>query len=732
MWIEYFAASWAASIAICAMGWRGSLRRLAASEQEREALAKTSLVVEEERRVLQLVARGASLQEVLDALTQAIERLTTHCICTVLLLDDDGRRLLEGSGGSFPAEYMHAINGLEIGPEVGACGTAAFRNETTIVEDIATDPRFASAKGFVLSFGVRSCWSVPIRDSKKNVIGTFAMYHTYPARPRDWELRLVEAGAHLAGNAIERLRAEERLRENAERIALAEKSAGFGLFDVDPSDNTFAMSEGYAAIVGMPGGATRLDRNKARDLIHPDDWPTLNAAVETAMATGEMLENEHRVVPTNSSTRWLRTRACVASAANGHRRLTGVAIDITKEKDMVTRLEQACADAEAATRAKSEFLANMSHEIRTPMNGIIGTISLLQDSGATEEQREYFNTIQSCGESLLQLVNDILDLSKIEAGKLTLEQIPFNPEILVQDTLAVISPTAQEKGLKVFQKCGPGLPPAVLGDPLRLRQILLNLLSNAVKFTLSGSVSVELSAVNRGGDSAELQFTVTDTGIGISPEVQKSIFEPFMQADSSTTRRYGGTGLGLTISRGLIAMMKGRLEMESEPGQGTCFRVFVTLPVAADRVGLRRSAEDRIVPAKRCLRILLAEDNGINQKVAVMLLRKMGHEVDVVADGEQAVIAVGRDIYDLMLMDCQMPVMDGYAATRAIRQLTVSNRIPIIAMTANAMPEDRRRCEEAGMDDYVSKPISIIHLQNAIEAASSRMTIGVEISASSG
>ena len=728
MGIEYLAAPVAAAVAICATGWRRSLRRLAASEQERKALVKSSLVLEEERRVLELVARGASLQEVLDALTQAIERMTANCICTVLLLDDEGRRLLEGSGGSFPAEYMRAVNGLEIGPKVGACGTAAFRNETIIVEDIATDPRFASAKAFVLSFGVQSCWSVPIRDSKTKVIGTFAMYHTHPARPRDWELRLVEAGAHLAGNAIERLRAEERLRENAERIGQAERSAGFGLFDIDVADDSLGVSEGFAAILGVSGHATRLTGEESRKLVHPDDWPRLQSAVANALATGETFENEHRVIPGNGAPRWLRTQACVVSTANGQRRLTGVGIDISKEKEMVLRLEQACAEAEAATRAKSEFLANMSHEIRTPMNGITGTISLLRDSDATEEQREHFDTIQSCGESLLQLINDILDLAKIEAGKLTLEQIAFSPETLVQDTIAVILPTARAKGLKVFQKCGPCLPEAVLGDPLRLRQILLNLLSNAVKFTELGEVSVELSAVNQGSHSAELQFTVSDTGFGISPDVQKSIFEPFMQADSSTTRRFGGTGLGLTISRRLIALMKGRLEMESEPGRGTCFRVFVTLPVAAGRVVLRRSADERILPAKRSLRILLAEDNGINQKVAVLLLRKMGHDVDVVADGEQAVIAVGRDIYDLVLMDCQMPVMDGYAATRAIRQLTLSNRIPIIAMTANAMPEDRRRCEEAGMDDYVSKPISITHLQNAIEAASTgMMNIGVEI-----
>ena len=728
MWIEYLAVLFAVAVTICAIGWRRSLRRLVASEQERKVLAKASRILEEERRVLELVARGASLQEVLDALTQAIERLTTQCICTVLLLDDDRRRLLQGSGGSFPAEYMRAINGLEIGPEVGACGTAAFRNETTIVENIATDPRFTLGKDFVLSFGVQSCWSVPIRDSKKHVIGTFAMYHAYPARPRGWELLLVEAGAHLAGNAIERLRAEEQLRENAERIGQAEKSAGFGLFDIDVADNTLGMSEGYAAIVGMSGGATRLTREESRNLVHQDDRATIQAAVESALATGETFENEYRVMRRDGAPRWLRTQACVASTANGQRRLTGVAIDISKEKEMVLRLEQACADAEAATRAKSEFLANMSHEIRTPMNGITGTISLLRDSGATEEQREHFDTIQNCGDTLLQLINDILDLSKIEAGKLTLEQIAFSPEMLVQDTVAVISPTAQAKGLKVFQRCGPDLPQAVLGDPLRLRQILLNLLSNAVKFTEFGDVSVELSAVNRGSDSVELQFTVRDTGIGISPDVQKSVFEPFMQADSSTTRRYGGTGLGLSISRRLISLMDGRMEIESEPGRGTCFRVFVTLQATTDRVGLRGSSEERILPAKRSLRILLAEDNGINQRVARLLLEKMGHIVDVVADGKQAVVAVGSDVYDLVLMDCQMPVMDGYAATRAIRQLKLSNRIPIIAMTANAMPEDRRRCADAGMDDYVSKPISIAHLQNAIAAASTgMMNIGVEI-----
>jgi PAS domain S-box-containing protein len=573
-----------------------------------------------------------------------------------------------------------------------------------------------------MSFGLRACWSVPIRDSKKNVIGTFAMYHGYPSKPQERELRVVEAGALLAGNAIERLRAEEKLRENAERISLAEGSAAFGIWDLDTKSGALTISEGLAAIVGLSGGPLRLTGEEWGALVHPDCLPTLHAAIEGTVATGEMFQAEFRVLPRNGSSRWLRTQAHGDSMGKRLLRLTGVAIDITKEKEMVARLEQACAGAEAAMHAKSEFLANMSHEIRTPMNGIIGTLSLLQDSGITEDQRDNFNTIRSCGESLLQLVNDILDLSKIEAGKLTLEQIPFSADALVQDALAIVSPTALSKGLKVFGNCAADLPNAVIGDPLRLRQILLNLLSNAVKFTERGSVGVELSALTQGGDSIELQFIVRDTGIGISPEVQKSVFEPFTQADSSTTRRYGGTGLGLTISRGLIALMNGRLEMESELGRGTCFHIFVTLRAATGLAGPRRPAEERIRPAKRRMRILLVEDNAVNRKVAVRLLERMGHEVEVAVDGERAVAAVAGNTYDLALMDCQMPVMDGYAATRAIRQLNLPHRLPIVAMTANAMPEDRQRCLEAGMDGYVSKPISTAQLYSAIEAASSGIT----------
>jgi signal transduction histidine kinase/ActR/RegA family two-component response regulator len=377
--------------------------------------------------------------------------------------------------------------------------------------------------------------------------------------------------------------------------------------------------------------------------------------------------------------------------------------------------EEARKQAARASAVKSEFLANMSHEIRTPMNGIIGTISLLADSGVTAEQAEYLETIQSCGESLLQLVNDILDLSKVEAGKLVLERAPLRIRELVADALAVVTPAARAKGLAVTRHFDPHLPESVMGDAQRLRQVLLNLLSNAVKFTEHGTVSLETSVVSRDADAIRLCLAIRDTGIGIPREAQESIFEPFIQADCSTTRRYGGTGLGLAICRRMLTLMNGHLEVESQVGRGSCFRAFLSLPPATCAAAPEPLPAARIPAANRALRILLAEDNVINRTVAVRLLERMGHRVDAAADGAQAVAAVSRERYDLVLMDCQMPVMDGYAAAREIRSLKLPATPPIVALTANAMAEDRRRCLEAGMDDYLAKPITLERLNALIE-----------------
>jgi two-component system, cell cycle sensor histidine kinase and response regulator CckA len=319
---------------------RFQTHRLSEGRRVQQELEKSSQILEQERRVLELIAKGASLKEVLDALTLAIERLAPDCFCTILLLDDDRRRLLEGSRGSLPPAYMRALDGLEIGPNVGACGTAAFRNETTIVEDVATDFRFALAKDVLLSFGLRACWSVPIRDSNKNVLGTFAMYHQRIATPREHEVKLVEAGAHLAGNAIERLRFEQSLRESAARFQLAEKAAAFGVWQINFRSGMVTISDGFSSLAGLAGWPPRLTLGQWREMIHVDDRPAWDSAVEEVVAK-RAFQAEYRILLPDGSIRWLRSHAQTELSDTVLHLLTGASIDITEGRELLMRFYKA-------------------------------------------------------------------------------------------------------------------------------------------------------------------------------------------------------------------------------------------------------------------------------------------------------------------------------------------------------------------------------------------------------
>jgi signal transduction histidine kinase/ActR/RegA family two-component response regulator/HAMP domain-containing protein len=511
-------------------------------------------------------------------------------------------------------------------------------------------------------------------------------------------------------------------QEHARMLALL-AAMDIGVLLVDPADRVVYENPAYRRIWRISGDATVVGRNWVEvfaaagvGVSNAEPWRQSLATVSQLFEQFEQFEiilNDERIVSQR-----LHAVADLTGQPLGRLWLFE---DVTEDRRLAQQLLAAKEAAEAGQRAKAMFLATMSHEIRTPMNGIIGMTDLALMTELNEEQSEYLRWVKSSAESLLTVLNDVLDFSKIDAGRLEMEVVPFLPKELLEQIIGIYSSIASQKGLELNWQATGNLPQTLLGDPARLRQVLTNLISNALKFTERGNVTITVNAKSTPANGRQwIGFAVADTGIGIAQDKLDHIFSPFSQADSSTTRRFGGTGLGLAIAARLVELMGSQLGVDSEPGRGSTFHFGVVFSIGADAETAEPLPRQASVATGRPLaRILLVEDTPVNQRLGQALLGKRGYQVSLAADGLEALAAFDRERFDLILMDMQMPNMDGLEATRRIRDREQSvegeARVPIIALTANAMQSDRERCLAAGMDDFVAKPFRADEMFAVIE-----------------
>ena len=527
-----------------------------------------------------------------------------------------------------------------------------------------------------------------------------------------------------AVDLTQRVKAEQQLRLSEERWQLALCGNNDGLWDWNAQANEVFYSPRWKQILGYQEDEIGNQPKDWESRVHPDDFPRVQRELQEHLDRKvPFYSTEYRIQAKDGSYKWVLARGQAVWDERGQAiRLVGSHTDITERRQAEDALKQAKEQAEMANRAKSEFLANMSHEVRTPMNGALGMIELVLETQLTEEQREYLETAKQSARSLLSLLNDILDVSKIEAGRLELAPGSFSIYECVQDALRMFSVTTQQKGLLLSTSIHPDVPEWLFGDPLRLRQVISNLVGNAIKFTDHGQVSVRVGLEKATDENVALHFRVSDSGIGIPKEKQAWIFEPFRQADGSSTRRFEGTGLGLAICTRLVALMGGRIWVESQLGSGSTFHFTAPFGLGAlqaatppaDHTASLTALANRVSGQR--LQVLLAEDNLVNQSLVAAVLEKAGHHVVLAADGVEALAAFERQPFDMILMDVQMPRMDGLAATAGIRAAEkISGRhVPIVALTAHAMKGDRELCIRAGMDDYLTKPIDLSDLRATI------------------
>jgi len=583
------------------------------------------------------------------------------------------------------------------------------------LDEFFDEPRFGDLKDSIAWFVERRHWTGTVRARLKKTGGVHYFDCVLQAIIKDGK---VVGASGLARDITAQRESETRFTELFETLQE-------GVYFCDPDGKLLDVNPAMVRMLGYTHRDELVGTNIGQLYfdVPEDAFPERKRALNSASLTREITLRHKDGTPIIC----LDNSSAICDAFGHMVRHQGTLVDITVRKRSEGELQKAKEAAEAANLAKSAFLAHMSHEIRTPMNAVIGMAELTLDTELTREQREYLTMVRDSGKSLLTLINDILDFSKIEAGKLDLDITDFSLRDAMNDMVKILGLRAKQKKLELSSHVSPGVPDALLGDPGRLRQILSNLIDNAIKFTERGEVALRIELDSRSEREVLLHFSVADSGIGIPRDKQELIFEAFAQADNSTTRKYGGTGLGLSISSRLVRLMGGEIWVESEANRGSTFQFtacFGLQKQTARRKFLENGSQPNARKGQRSVRdgrqelqILLVEDNTINQILAERLIRKRGHNLVVTNNGREALAALEKEPFDLVLMDVQMPEMSGLEVTAAIREKEklTGDHIPIIATTASAMKEDRERCLQAGMDAYLSKPIERETLYKAID-----------------